>query len=175
MHFIINVADSKSHHRLFFYPIKEKVKRTGKTFWEFFLSSGGRLWKGKVLTPFSSVVIYGLLIAWSLWNALCLCKFENILKTPSYDKLCNDSRIVENVYKVLVLKIFVWKGMFERCFEGANVRQFCNDSRIVENVYKMFILKDVLKVWGVEMVLVCGQVITSNLLTKKVFVLFLLL
>ena len=66
-----------------------------------------------------------------------MCKFENILKTPQFGKLCNDSHIVENVYKVLVLKIFV--EMFEKMFENANVRQFCNDSRIVENVYKMFV------------------------------------
>ena len=52
-------------------------------------------------------------------------------------KFCNDSRIVENVYKMFVLKIFVKKGVFE----NANVRQFCNDTRIVENVYKTFILK----------------------------------
>ena len=47
---------------------------------------------------------------------LCvLCKFENILKTPSFDKLCNDSRIVENVYKVFdLLKIFSsLKDVFE--------------------------------------------------------------
>ena len=56
-----------------------------------------------------------------------------------FGKLCNDSRIVENVYKVLILKIFVERECLERCFEDANVRQFCNDSRIVENVYKMFV------------------------------------
>ena len=61
--------------------------------------------------------------------------FENILKTPKFGKLCNDSCIVENVYKVLVLKIFVERKCLERCFENANVKQFCNDSRIVENVY----------------------------------------
>ena len=77
-----------------------------------FLSSGGSLWKGKVLEPFSSAVIYWLLISWSLWNALCLCKFENILKTPKFGKLYNDSRIIENVYKVLALKIFCLKMSF---------------------------------------------------------------
>ena len=60
---------------------------------------------------------------------------------PKFCKLCNDSRIVENVYKVLDLK-----RMFERCFENVNVRRFCNDSRIIENVYKMFVLKSVLNV-----------------------------
>ena len=71
---IANVTDSKSHHQLLFYPIKERVKRTGKTF-ENFLSKGGRLCKGKILAPFSSVVIYGLLIASSLLKMLCVCVF----------------------------------------------------------------------------------------------------
>ena len=54
-------------------------------------------------------------------------------------KFCNDSRIVENVYKMFVfLKIF---GVFGKMFENANVRQFCNDSRIVENVYKTFVFE----------------------------------
>ena len=66
-------------------------------------------------------------------------QFENILKMPNLGKLCNDSRIVENVYKVLVLKIFVERKMFGKMFENSNVKQFCNDSRIVENVYKMFV------------------------------------
>ena len=37
------VAVIKSNHRILFYPIKERVKRTGKTFEMIFLSSGGRL------------------------------------------------------------------------------------------------------------------------------------
>ena len=65
----------------------------------------------------------------------------------------------------MVLKIFVEKGMFEKMFENSNVRSFCNDSSIFENVYKMFVLEIVLKVWSVEMVLVCEQAITSNLPT----------
>ena len=62
-HFIAKVADSKSHHRLFFYLKKERVKRTEKDLLRLFLSNGGRLWKGKVLAPFQSVVFYGLLDA----------------------------------------------------------------------------------------------------------------
>ena len=58
-------------------------------------------------------------------------------------KFCNDSRIIENVYKIFILKIF---EVFGNMLENANVRQFCNDSRIVENVYKMFILKSVWKI-----------------------------
>ena len=103
LRFIANVTDIKSCHRLFFYPIKESVKRTGNTFWEFSWVPGGRLWKGNVLAPFSSVVIYRLLISWSLWNAFCLWKFKNILKTTKFGKLCNDSRIIDNVYKMFVL------------------------------------------------------------------------
>ena len=40
----------KSRHRLFFYP-KGKVKKIRKDLWDYLLSSGGRLWKGKVLAP----------------------------------------------------------------------------------------------------------------------------
>ena len=58
-----NVVISKSRHRLFFYPSKERVKRTEIDLFENFLSKGGRLWKGKVLAPFPSVVTYGLLNA----------------------------------------------------------------------------------------------------------------
>ena len=68
-----NVAVSKSRHRLLFYPTKERVKRTEKYLSRLFLSKGGRLWKGKVLAPFPSVVIYRLLVASSFENALCLC------------------------------------------------------------------------------------------------------
>ena len=37
---------------------------------------------------------------------LWMCKFENIFKIPKFGKLYNDSHIVENAYKVFVLKIF---------------------------------------------------------------------
>ena len=68
------------------------------------------------------------------------CLFWKYFENALVRQFCNDSRIVENVYKMFVLKILV-KGnvVLERYFENANVRQFCNDSRIVENVYKMFI------------------------------------
>ena len=56
-----NVAVSKSHRRILFYPTNERVKRTEKYLFENFQSKGGRLWKGKVLAPFPSVVFYGLL------------------------------------------------------------------------------------------------------------------
>ena len=52
---------SKSRHRLFFYP-KGKVKKHRKDLWDIFLSSGGSLWKGNVLAPFSSMVFHGLLV-----------------------------------------------------------------------------------------------------------------
>ena len=38
-----NIAVSKSRHRLFFYPTKERVKRTEKDLFSIFLSKGGRL------------------------------------------------------------------------------------------------------------------------------------
>ena len=102
LRFIVNIMDSKSRHRIFFYPIKEMVKRTGKTF-ETFLSSGGRLWKGKVLAPFSSVVIYGLLISSSLLKMLGECVS---LKMPKFGNFVMILVSVENAYKVFILKIF---------------------------------------------------------------------
>ena len=52
------IAFSKSRHRLFFYP-KGKAKKNRQDLWDVFLSSGGRLWKGEVLAPFSSMVFHG--------------------------------------------------------------------------------------------------------------------
>ena len=73
-----NVAVSKSRHRLFFYPTKERVKRTEKDLFEMFLSKGGRLWKGKVLAPFPSVVFHGLLEVCSFFKRLLCFVFENV-------------------------------------------------------------------------------------------------
>ena len=56
-----NVAVSKSRHRIFCYLTQERVKRTKKNLFQDFLDKGGRLWKGKVLEPFPSVVFHGLL------------------------------------------------------------------------------------------------------------------
>ena len=87
-----------------------------------FLSSGGRLRKGKVLGPFSSVVIYMLLITSSLFeNALCLCMFENILKIPVVRKLYNDSReCVQSVCLKIFLKVFVCKIVCFVCEQAIN-------------------------------------------------------
>ena len=69
----------------------------------------------------------------------CLC----------FGKLCNDSRLYKNIYKVLVLKIFVvWKG-FEKIFVFESVK-YGNG-------------------------FVCEKATTNNLPTKKVLVLSLLL
>ena len=58
---------------------KKNIKRPFRDF----LSKGGRLWKGKVLAPFPSVVIYRLLDASSFEKCfvfVCLKKyFENTL------------------------------------------------------------------------------------------------
>ena len=72
-----------------------------------------------ITTPFSSVVIYMLLVASSLWNALWMCLFESIFEIFfCWGELYNDSRFGENVYKVLTFKIISWKVLvcFERCF-----------------------------------------------------------
>ena len=47
LRFIANVAVSKSRHRLFFYPTKERMKRTEKDFFESFLSKGVDYGKGR--------------------------------------------------------------------------------------------------------------------------------
>ena len=42
-----NVAVNKSRHRLFFYPTKERVKRTEKYLFRYFLSKGVDYGKGR--------------------------------------------------------------------------------------------------------------------------------
>ena len=80
-HFVFaNVAVSKSRHRLFCYPTKERVKRTEKYLFRDFLSKGGRLWKGKVLKPFPSMVFHGLLGTCSfLKTVFVFVYFEKVL------------------------------------------------------------------------------------------------
>ena len=56
-----------------------KGKRTEKTFFRDILSTRGRLYRGKVLAPFLSAVIYGLLGTCSFFKLLvCVC-LENVL------------------------------------------------------------------------------------------------
>ena len=93
------------------------MKRTGNTF-EIFLGSGGRLRKGKVLAPFSSVVIYGLLITYlTLFEMLCVCVFEYILKKmPKYRNFSMILVSVKNVYKVFVFENISEKVIVKKMF-----------------------------------------------------------
>ena len=75
-----NVAVSKSRHRLFFYLTKERVKRTEKELFRDFMSKGGKLWKGRVLASFPSVVFHGLLGTCSFWKLfVCLCVLKDFV------------------------------------------------------------------------------------------------
>ena len=94
---------------------KGKGEKNGKDLWDVYLSSRGRLWKGKVLAPFSSMVFHELLVtcldhlfAFSIvWNG-ALCGFERVLKRGHCcGNLCNDS-CLNNVYKYVL--------SFEKCF-----------------------------------------------------------
>ena len=128
LRFIANVAVSKSRHRLFFYP-KGKVKMHRKDLWDVFLSSGGRLWKGKVLAPFSSMVIHGLLVtcfrslafAFQLFEmVLCVCGFENVLKKmPCLGNLCNNSFECFTKVFVFLKRCFnvFWKFVLKLCWD----------------------------------------------------------
>ena len=65
---------------------KERKKAQKNSFFEIFLSKGGRLWKGKVLAPFPSVFFYGLLDTCSFLRiAFCAYAFEKCLL---YDNSC---------------------------------------------------------------------------------------
>ena len=98
-----NVAVSKSRHRLLFYPTKERVKRTEKDLFENFLSKGGRLWKGKVLAPFPSVVFYGLLDASSCFkNCLCFVCFEKFFVLLHF----NPFFCLQECYEVVLKTLF---------------------------------------------------------------------
>ena len=63
---------------------KERKKAQKKSFFEIFLSTGGRFQKGNVLAPFLSVVIYGLLGTCSSFSklfSLCLWVLESFVLT----------------------------------------------------------------------------------------------
>ena len=66
--------------------------------------------------------MYELLIAWSLWNAFVnvfVVGFESIFeKLLRLGKLCNDSRLYKNVYKVLDFWKYFMKsvGAFKKVF-----------------------------------------------------------
>ena len=85
---------SKSHHRLLFH-LTGKEKSIEKYFFRDILSTGGRLYKGNVLAPFLSVVIYGLLGIFSFFKFLvCVC-LENVLlrdnpciSPQGFDEVC---------------------------------------------------------------------------------------
>ena len=123
-----------------FYP-KGKVKKHRKDLWDVFLGSGGRWWKGKLLAPFSSMVIHGLLVTCFRSLALifdclklwCMCVFwkcffeidafvsATIVMTRVwvYTTVCIFSKkMFQNVFGEFVLKVFVrcgfWKG--GKCF-----------------------------------------------------------
>ena len=71
-----------------------------------------------MLAPFSSLVIYGLLIASSLFeNALC-CVFEKYFENANGKASFVMILVRKNVYKVL---IFCKCFKFERCFESVCV------------------------------------------------------
>ena len=111
LHFIANVAVSKSRHWIFFYP-KGKAEKNRKDFWDYFLSSWDRLWKGKVLSSFASIVIYGLLLLSRslvfVWKC-ALCGFlKYFVKKPLSRKTFVMILVCKNVYKVL---------SFWKCFE----------------------------------------------------------
>ena len=79
----------------------ERAKRTGKTFRDVFLSSRGRLWKRKVLEPFSSVV-YLRALSLFLDHLLCLkmCFVVWVWKHFKKTTLCVRSYREENHYEV---------------------------------------------------------------------------
>ena len=55
----------------FYFILKERLKKHIKNLLRCFVGPGSRLWKGKVLAPFSSMVIHGLFVTW-FFRALAL-------------------------------------------------------------------------------------------------------
>ena len=110
-HFIAIVADSKSRHRLFFYPTRKWWKEKERPL-RYFLEVGGLVMKREdVSTLFIHSYLWALSCLldhfWNcfVWNVFVV-GFESIFeKRLRLGKLCNDSRLYKNVYKVLVLKI----------------------------------------------------------------------
>ena len=115
----------------FYFILKERLKKHSKNLLRYFVGSGGRLWKGKVLAPFSSMVIHGLLvtwfldhlpwflIAWKWWMCECFWKcFGRRCLVLGYP--CNNS-LLECFTKVCIFskrcfKCF-WKLFFESVYE----------------------------------------------------------
>ena len=57
---------------------KGKGEKNRKRPFREFLSKGGRLWKGKVLASFPSVVFHGVLGTFSFFEIACVCVFEKL-------------------------------------------------------------------------------------------------
>ena len=83
---------------------KGKVKKHRKNLWDCFLSSEGRLWKGKVLAPFLSMVFHGLLGTCSSFKllvcVLCFKKFVLLRDNPCISPQRCDDVVLINCLKM---------------------------------------------------------------------------
>ena len=120
---------SKSRHRLFILS-KGKVKKHRTDLWDVFLGSGGRLWKGKVLAPFSSMVIHGLLVTCFRSLVFVFQLFEMVLCVWFWKYFEKEAIIVATFVMILVwtyTKVYCLLknvSMFESLF-WENVLKLC--------------------------------------------------
>ena len=110
----------------FYFILKERLKKHSKNLLRYFVGSGGRLWKGKVLAPFSSMVIHGLLVTWffrslalffdCFKNGVCVwVLFEK--KMPCLRQLMYLTRVWV-FYKSVNLFEKMFSNVFESLFES---------------------------------------------------------
>ena len=83
------------------------MKRTEKYLFSRFLSTRGRLWKGKVLAPFPSMVFHGLLGTCSFLKLLvCVCVLIFLKNVLLRDNPCISPQGCDEV---------VFEYLFEKC------------------------------------------------------------
>ena len=110
---------SKSRHRVFILS-KRKGKKAQERPLRLFLGSGGRLWKGKVLAPFSSMVFNGLLVTCFRSLAFAFQLFEMVLRVWFWKMFWKEAIVVATFVMIHVwmyTKVFIFLKSFQ-CFES---------------------------------------------------------
>ena len=116
------------------------------------MGSGGTLYKGKVLAPFISMVIHGLLIAWSLIlfflsKKVFVNRLENVLKrefnfvmilvwmyTKYLSRFSFESRLEKYNSTMILVRMYAKWWFSKRCFERCEVwRMFLGYDPVIES------------------------------------------
>ena len=122
------------------------------------MGSGGTLYKGKVLAPFVSMVIHGLLIAWSLMfflsEKVCESCLENVLKRE---------------FNFVMILVRMYTKYLSRLILKNSLEKY-NLVMILVWMYTKWWFSRTCKVWGVENVLGYDPVIESYTYPRSLWV-----